>query len=264
MDAKWAPVETGPHQRYVLYASYLFEEMDSLTFRFKPASPILAALTTQSQILISKSGTNQFEGPWRQVDCLTGGEGNHIVSMAWMAGDHRRAWLVAGTRKGEVIVWSMEEGDILLLSITKLVKGEITGLYWSQKDTLALVTPDQIHIAQVNRSDEGITFKSNTHQPPTLDGSSVSIARWQDSLLLYCTPGGVHFFEAERGAYKNLLLQDIGEEESCCLRPVVSIKSMANQEWEIMTQDGYRYSITQQVLSESHEFISPSGYLPTD
>lgn len=185
-------------------------------------SPVLAALTTQSQIFLYSAETNQFKGPWKQIECLTGGTEHHIISMVWAEASGNALWLLAGTRRGEVMIWNVKADEVLLHDTVKLADADITQLYWSQiGGLLALVTGDEMHIAQVTQSQENITLSLIANQPPSLGGSFVNLARWQESTLLYCTPGQVHLFDTFKGSYQSVFLEDNGEEESCSLRPAV-------------------------------------------
>lgn len=182
-------------------------------------SAILAALTTQFQLRLFKAENNQFKGPWEQAACLTGGQERQIVSMCWVQDKSSHPWLLAGTRQGDLMVWELGVEGPVLRTTTPFCKADITALYPSPDGLLALVTSDEVRIARERQGDHGRMFRSTTHQPGRLDGSHVSLARWQGTELLYCTPGQVHLFDAKTGRSQRLLLKDSGEEESCCFRP---------------------------------------------
>ena len=190
-----------------------------LTLSPSPVSAILAALTTQFQLCLFKAEKNQFKGPWEQAACLTGGQERQIVSMCWVQDESNHPWLLTGTRQGDLMEWELGvEGPVLRIT-TPFCKAGITALYPSPDGLLALVTSDGVRIADGRQSKYGIFFRSTRHQPEELDGSHVSLGRWQGKELLYCTPGQVHLFNAQTGKSQSVLLQDSGEEESCCFRP---------------------------------------------
>lgn len=141
--------------------------------------------------------------------------------MAWVEDSTASAWLLAGTRDGEVLVWKVGSGKVEEHSVSKLAEGEITEIMCSSAGFLFLCSTKGIHIAQVTQSSNDIIFRSSTHQPPPLAGVHVSLARWHGTTVLYCTPGRVHHFDVKSGVGQNVLLEGSDDEESCSMRPAV-------------------------------------------
>jgi hypothetical protein len=184
-------------------------------------SPILAALTTQSQIFVYTADTNQLKGPWRQLECLNGGSERHIISMAWVEGDATHAWLLAGTRQGDFIAWRIAAGSVEEHSITQMTEGGIIGIASSPAGFLFLTTTKGVHMAQATQSSNDITFRPAHHQPPAMSGCHISMARWHGTAVLYCTPGQIHYFDVKSGVGQSVLLEKSDDDESCSMRPAI-------------------------------------------
>jgi hypothetical protein len=186
-----------------------------------PFSPVLAALTTQSQIILYQADSNQFKGPWRQSECLTSGN-MHITAMTWAVSNPNCSWLLAGTRQGEVHAWSVKAGGIVeSKGAIFLVNGEVVSLYGDQIGHLAVVTEAGIHLIWINCTLDTIAIEPTSQHIAPLNGAHISVARWSASAFVYCTPGEVNVYEVDTQRKWSILLQDNGEEEGCSLRPAV-------------------------------------------
>lgn len=141
--------------------------------------------------------------------------------MCWVADNSSTSWLLAGTRRGEVIVYRVGATGVEEHSVTPLAEGEITSIVVSSIGFLFLTTTKGIQIAQFTRTSEGITLQSSPLQPPSLPGAHVSLARWHATDVLYCTPGEVHHYDALSGLSQNTLLESSDDDESCSFRPAV-------------------------------------------
>lgn len=139
--------------------------------------------------------------------------------MAWIEGTLDRAWLLGGTRQGELIVWSVKADRYAVHSTTTVCDAEITGLYPSPDGLLAVVSSGEIQIVRATDCKSNVVIHTAPDQIIPLHGSHVSQARWSGSKLAFCTPGQVDIFDAEEGVNQSVQLQDSGEEESCCFRP---------------------------------------------
>lgn len=120
------------------------------------------------------------------------------------------------------MIYNVKADKATLFKAVNVVNADIAQLYWSQEvDSLALVAGDQVLVAEVRRMKESIALPLIAHQPPSLGGSFVNLAKWQGNILIYCTPGQVHRFDASTGSYQSVLLESNEDEESCSLRPAV-------------------------------------------
>lgn len=223
------------------------------------ASCLLAAIDAPRRLFVYAAARDPVRGPWTSMAQLEAPvradvpEHARVLSeqfdaAAWSASATKAAFLAAGTRGGDLVVWQAEAA-LTLAAHTQLPEG-VLALRWSpwlthgagpQSALLAVHTSAGVHVLAASLTGTALTLHGDV---PWHTGTwplplhSVSALAWRGTELYFSTPGALHRWDLDSGAQET---QPLGGSSSAAPAAGVVVQEAADAP-RFVLQDGTSYA----------------------